>query len=65
MSDDRNLKREDSYLISLDETWEVEYWTETLGVSESELLQAFRRVGNRTGAVREYLKEHKLPLGVG
>jgi len=57
MSDHRQLKREDAFVIALNESWEVDYWTEELGVSESELRQAIKRVGNRALAVREYLKQ--------
>ncbi|MDZ4687676.1 MAG: DUF3606 domain-containing protein [Planctomycetaceae bacterium] len=51
------MKREDAFVIALNESWEVDYWTEELGVSESELRQAIKRVGNRALAVREYLKQ--------
>lgn len=57
MSDDRTLKREDAFRIALNESWEVDYWTEAMGVSETELREAIRQVGNRAIAVREYLSE--------
>jgi len=56
MSDNPNKKRpQDSSRISLSEKWEVEYWTHTLGVSESQLRDAVKTVGNGAESVRKYL----------
>lgn len=56
MPDDLKRKKpEDPTRISLDEPWEVAYWTRELGVSESTLRQAIRAVGNSTAKVRSHL----------
>jgi uncharacterized protein DUF3606 len=43
--------------ISLEEVWEVRWWTESLRVSEDELRKAVAAVGNSATAVREHLGE--------
>jgi hypothetical protein len=56
MSD--NLQRrqpEDKRFISLSESWEIEYWTKELGVTEAQLRDAIRQVGNGSAAVRKHL----------
>jgi len=45
--------------ISLNQEHEVRYWTEALGVSKDELMEAVRHVGHSADKVREYLKERK------
>jgi hypothetical protein len=56
MSDDKTKKiPQDSGKISLSEHWEVLYWTKTLGVSEKELREAVKRVGNSAERVKEDL----------
>lgn len=56
MPDNLQLKRpQDASKISLAETWEVEYWTRALGVSETQLREAVRVVGHSADAVRRYL----------
>lgn len=53
-----NLKRrqpEDKTKISLTEAWEVDYWTEALGVSVAQLRAAVAAVGNGTAKVKQHL----------
>ncbi len=57
MSDDKKIRGPaDASRISLSETYEVAYWTETLGVSRDELAKAVVEVGNSAEAVRAYLQ---------
>lgn len=56
MSDDlTNAGPADRSRISLEEDWEVEWWTKSLGVSEEELRNAVAAVGQSATAVREHL----------
>lgn len=56
MSDDKTYTDGlDRQLISMSEDYEVEYWTQTLGVSRAQLQRAIDRVGNSVDAVRDYL----------
>lgn len=57
MSDDKSKKApQDSSRISLSERYEIDYWTNALGVSEEELRDAVKNAGNSADAVRRYLK---------
>lgn len=57
MADDKtNIGSPDRDRISLGEDYEIERWTKSLGVSESELREAVDAVGNNADKVREYLK---------
>lgn len=56
MSDDKAYTDGlDRQLISMTEDYEVEYWTQTLGVSRAQRQRAIDRVGNSVDAVRDYL----------
>ncbi|HVI59328.1 MAG TPA: DUF3606 domain-containing protein [Luteimonas sp.] len=56
MSDDlSNRGPADRSRIALEEDWEVQWWTKSLGVSEEELREAVAAVGNSATAVREHL----------
>jgi hypothetical protein len=56
MGDDRNDRGEpDRSRISLDEDYEVRYWTKTLGVSAERLREVVGRVGSNTAKVRSEL----------
>lgn len=57
MSDDKTKTVQDRKLISLKETYEVQYWKEALKVSEKELRDAVKAVGNSAATVREHLKK--------
>jgi len=53
-----NLQRrqpEDKRFINLSESWEVDYWTKTLGVTESQLRAAVKAVGSGTAKVKAHL----------
>jgi hypothetical protein len=59
MSD--NLKRkgpEDPKKINLNQTWEVDYWTKALSVSETKLKKAVSEVGVMAVDVRAWLKKN-------
>ena len=49
----------DSQLISLREEYEVRYWTQALGATQSEILEAIDTVGRGARQVREYLTQHR------
>lgn len=56
-----NLKRrrpEDPTKINLSQSWEVDYWTEELGVSESKLRKAVEAVGTSVAKVKQWLANH-------
>jgi hypothetical protein len=56
MSDDKTKRHgQDRTRISMDEDYEVRYWTEELGVSKERLQEAVDTVGNSAEKVREYL----------
>ena len=56
MTDDKtNRGPQDRSRISLTEGYEIEYWTEALGVSEARLREVVGQVGPGAEAVREAL----------
>jgi hypothetical protein len=56
MHDDKQDRGEpDRSRISLNEDYEVRYWTERLGVTKEQLAVAVRKVGNSADAVRQAL----------
>lgn len=56
MSDDTAVRGpQDSSRISLGEDYEVRYWTDKFGVSEDELADAVKAVGNSADAVARHL----------
>ena len=57
MSD--NLQKagsQDRSRINVHEEWEVRYWTEALGISKEQLIDAVKQVGPVADKVREHLK---------
>ncbi len=57
MSDNLDNKGpQDSKLISLNEDWEVKYWTEAFGCSVMQLKDAVKAVGHSAEKIKEYLK---------
>lgn len=61
--DDRETANIDATRIDLVEPWEVDYWTETFGVSEKRLRHAIDEVGHSPSEVRRYLaRETSLDL---
>ncbi|WP_082553679.1 DUF3606 domain-containing protein [Altererythrobacter sp. Root672] len=56
MSDDKRLRvPQDGSRIAMGEDYEVDYWTDALGVSRERLQEAIDQVGNSAEAVREFL----------
>lgn len=56
MSDDKkNAGSPDRDRINVNEDYELQYWTQTLGVSEDELRAAVKAVGPTAAAVRDHL----------
>ena len=56
MSDDKNDRGPgDRSRISLEEDYEVRYWAERWGITEEELAQAVKEVGNSASKVAIYL----------
>ena len=48
---------QDRSRINVNERWELDYWTQALGVSEEELARAVKAVGPSVSDVREYLRK--------
>jgi hypothetical protein len=60
MSDDMGQRRSrHSAKISVDQAWEVRFWTDELEVSEAMLRRAILEVGHDADAVRKFLKTGK------
>ena len=58
MSDDRTKRGPaDAQRINVHESYEVAYWTEELGVSESKLKEAVKAVGVMAKDVRKHLSK--------
>jgi hypothetical protein len=56
MADDKTKRGPpDTQRINVNEPYEVNYWTKTLGVSEQKLRDAVRAVGVSVAAVRRHL----------
>lgn len=56
MSDDLSKRRpQDSSKVNIHEAWEVRYWCDKFGVTETRLKEAVRAVGVSTAAVQKYL----------
>ena len=55
MADNTRGTAQDRKLISLSEDYEVRDWCKSLGVSEQELRDAVKAVGNRAEDVRRHL----------
>jgi hypothetical protein len=56
MSDDKkNTGSPDRDRINVNEDYELQYWTEALGVSADELRAAVKAVGPTAAAVRKHL----------
>jgi hypothetical protein len=59
MADDKTKKgSEDRTRINLSERYEILYWREKFGVSESDLEAAVAKVGSMAIDVENYLKNH-------
>jgi len=58
MSDDLSKRGpQDRSRINVNETHELRYWTQALGVTESQLRDAVKAVGPSATAVREHLRK--------
>jgi hypothetical protein len=58
MADDKTKKGPaDSSRINVSEDYEIDYWTEALGVSKEKLKEAVQQAGASVTAVKEYLKK--------
>jgi hypothetical protein len=58
MADDKTKRApQDAKLISLEEDYEVEYWTRRFGVTAERLVEAVQKVGNSAERVGEELKQ--------
>lgn len=58
MSDDLSKRGpQDRSRINVNEPHELRYWTQALGVSESQLRDAVKAVGPSATAVREHLRK--------
>ncbi|WP_191577793.1 DUF3606 domain-containing protein [Achromobacter insolitus] len=58
MSDDLSKRGpQDRSRINVNETHELRYWTQALGVSEAQLRDAVKAVGPSAAAVREHLRK--------
>ena len=56
MPDDKtNFGEPDRSRISLDEAYEVQYWTKEFGVTKEQLAAAVKKVGNSPDDVRKAL----------
>ena len=62
MADDPNARGpQDRSRININQTHEVRYWSQKLGVSEEELRKAVEAVGPMADAVERRLRESRQP----
>jgi hypothetical protein len=57
MDNKNNVGAPDRDRININENYEVEYWTKTLGISADELKKAVKSAGTSADAVRQHLKK--------
>jgi hypothetical protein len=57
MDNKDNVGRPDRDRININENYEVEYWTKTLGISAEQLKNAVKTAGTSAEAVKEHLKK--------
>ena len=60
MDDLKKKGADDRSKINMSEAWEVDFWTNELGVSKDELQKVINKVGNSTAAVRRELGQSGL-----
>jgi hypothetical protein len=59
MSDDlKNRGPADRAKVNVNEAWEVQWWTKSLGCTEAQLKAAVKAVGTSVAAVRVHLAKH-------
>jgi hypothetical protein len=56
MFDNLRAETQRSDRINVNERWEIQYWTERMGVTDAQLREAVRMVGPTAGEVRKYLR---------
>ena len=56
MSDDKSLTGQDRKFIAIEQDYERRDWAQRLGVTEQQLTEAVKAVGNSAEAVRQYLQ---------
>ena len=54
MADKLNNNIPESNTIILSEQWQIDYWTELLGCTESQLRSVIKLVGNSLNDVKKY-----------
>lgn len=54
MADKLDKNNNDTNTITLNEQWEIEYWTGLLGCTESQLRSVIKLVGNKLSEVKKY-----------
>ena len=56
MSDDLSKRRpQDASKVNVNETWELEYWSNKFGVTKERLKEAVKAVGTSAVVVQNYL----------
>lgn len=56
MSDDLSKKRpQDATKVNVNESWELNYWSEKFGVTKDQLKNAVKAVGTSAAAVKKHL----------
>lgn len=56
MSDDLSKRRpQDATKVNVNETWELEYWSNKFGVTKERLKEAVKAVGTSAAVVQKYL----------
>jgi uncharacterized protein DUF3606 len=59
MDDKSKTGKADDSRINVNESYELQYWSEKLNVSRDELKEAVEAVGQKAEDVTEYLKQNK------
>lgn len=57
MADNLKIRKpEDPTKINVNQTWELEFWSNQLGVSKTKVVNAVNKVGPQVSAVKRFLK---------
>ena len=59
MNETTRGRSQDRSKINLHEEYELRYWTQALAVTEEQLTQAVKEVGNSADRVREYFSSRR------
>ncbi|MBL7911386.1 MAG: DUF3606 domain-containing protein [Bacteroidia bacterium] len=57
MTDKSNNDNSDLNTITLNEQWQIEYWTDLLGCTEPQLRSVIKLVGNKLSEVKKYFRQ--------